>query len=75
MSATTARKPEPTRTVKPKMTRTVKIADVLHHRIRVLSVQKRMPMQEFIENLLQAGLRDKTYEKFVADGAAKAVTA
>lgn len=49
------------------MTRTVKIADGIHHRIRVLSVQKRMPMQNFIENLLLAGLRDKVYEKFVED--------
>jgi hypothetical protein len=66
MSATAATPP----TKKPKMTRTVKIADVLHHKIRVLSVQKRMPMQEFIENLLTAGLRDKTYEKFADSKAA-----
>lgn len=52
------------------MTRTVKIADMIHHRIRVLSVQKRMPMQEFIENLLVAGLKDKAYEKFAAEKAA-----
>ncbi len=57
---------------KPKMTRTVKIADMIHHRIRVLSVQKRMPMQEFIENLLVAGLKDKAYEKFAAEKAAAA---
>lgn len=51
------------------MTRTVKIADVLHHRIRVLSVQKRMPMQEMIEGMLIAGLKDKVYDKFAdADG-------
>lgn len=54
------------------MTRTVKIADVIHHKIRVLSVQKRMPMQEFIEGLLVAGLRDKAYEKFPANGGATA---
>lgn len=49
------------------MTRTVKISDVIHHRIRVLSVQKRMPMQNFIEHMLLAGLRDKVYEKFLAE--------
>jgi hypothetical protein len=38
-------------------TRTVKISDMIHHKIRVLSVQKRMPMQEFIEDLLLFGLR------------------
>lgn len=53
------------------MTRTVKIADPIHHKIRVLSVQKRIPMQDFIENMLLAGLRDKVYEKF----AEKTVTA
>lgn len=55
------------------MTRTVKISDVLHHRIRVLSVQKRMPMQEFIEGLLNFGLKEKAYEKF--DGQSEAVAA
>jgi len=54
------------------MTRTVKIADGIHHRIRVLSVQKRMPMQNFIENLLLAGLRDKVYEKFADETPAAA---
>jgi hypothetical protein len=53
---------------KPPMTRTVKISDVIHHRIRVLSVQKRMPMQEFIEGLLLFGLREKAYDKFIEDG-------
>lgn len=50
--------------------RTVKVSDVLHHRIRVLSVQRRIPMQCFIEQLLTVGLRDKIYEKF--DGKAAA---
>ena len=54
-------------TKKPKMTRTVKISDIIHHRIRVLSVQKRMPMQSFVECLLLNGLRDKSYDKFLAD--------
>lgn len=45
-------------------TRTVKIADVIHHRIRVLSVQRRMPMQNFIEGLLLYGLKEKAFEKF-----------
>jgi hypothetical protein len=55
------------RRTKTTMTRTVKISDVIHHKIRVLSVQKRLPMQEFIECLLVAGLRDKAYEKFLGD--------
>lgn len=54
------------------MTRTVKIADDIHHKIRVLSVQKRLPMQNFIENLLLAGLRDKVYEKFAGENKAAA---
>jgi hypothetical protein len=54
------------------MTRTVKISDAIHHRIRVLSVQKRMPMQEFIEGLLLHGLRDKAYDKFIADSETEA---
>ena len=57
------------------MTRTVKIADMIHHRIRVLSVQKRMPMQEFIEGLLLYGLRDKAYEKFVSESEEKTAAA
>lgn len=44
--------------------RTVKVSDVLHHRIRVLSVQRRIPMQHFIEQLLTVSLREKVYEKF-----------
>jgi hypothetical protein len=44
--------------------RTVKIADEIHHKIRVLSVQKRIPMQNLIEQLLTFGLREKVYEKF-----------
>lgn len=49
--------------VKTPLTRTVKISDDIHHKIRVLSVQKRMPMQEFIENLLLFGLREKAYDR------------
>jgi histone acetyltransferase (RNA polymerase elongator complex component) len=64
--------PAPVPAARPAMTRTVKIADVLHHKIRVLSVQKRMPMQEFIEGLLTAGLRDKVYDKFVEERPAAA---
>lgn len=56
-------------------TRTVKIADVIHHRIRVLSVQRRMPMQDFIEGLLTHALRDKTYEKFLDEGGEKTTAA
>ncbi len=51
---------------KPAKPRTVKIADSIHHKIRVLSVEKRIPMQSFIEQLLLVGLRDKAYEKFEA---------
>lgn len=57
------------------MTRTVKIADVIHHRIRVLSVQKRMPMQDFIEGLLVSGLKEKVYDKFVEQHTQKTETA
>jgi hypothetical protein len=57
------------------MTRTVKIADAVHHRISVLSAQKRMRMQDFIECLLLAGLREKAYDKFVTDAVANAKSA
>jgi hypothetical protein len=46
--------------------RTVKIADKIHHDIRVLSVKMRIPMQSFIEQLLLVGLKEKAYEKFEA---------
>jgi histone acetyltransferase (RNA polymerase elongator complex component) len=49
--------------------RTVKVSDVLHHRIRVISVQRRIPMQHFIEQLLTVGLREKVYEKFESEKA------
>jgi hypothetical protein len=55
-------------------TRTVKVSDVLHHRIRVLSVQKRIPLQDFVESMLTVGLREKIYDKFVEDESAKPVT-
>jgi histone acetyltransferase (RNA polymerase elongator complex component) len=72
-----ARKPKTTPVAHPRplMTRTVKIADVLHHRIRVLSVQRRMPMQELIEGLLTAGLKDKVYDKFADADAGRTVPA
>jgi hypothetical protein len=41
-------------------TRTVKISDGIHHRIRIVSVHRRQPMQELIELLLERGL--KRYE-------------
>lgn len=44
--------------------RTVKVSDGLHHRIRVLSVQRRIPMQSFIEQVLEFGLKNKVYENF-----------
>lgn len=56
--------------VKVVRTRTVKISDTIHHRIRVLSVQKRVPMQDFIETLLLFGLREKAYDKSVEAEAA-----
>lgn len=49
------------------MTRTVKIADQIHHKIRMLSVKHRMPMQYFIERLLLHGLRSKAWESFNAE--------
>lgn len=65
-------KEEQTAAAKPRKgkNRTVKLSDVLHHRIRVLSVQRRIPMQHFIEKLVTAGLRDKIYEKFDSEKAA-----
>lgn len=50
--------------------RTVKVSDILHHRIRVLAVQRRIPMQHFIEQLLTVSLREKVYEKFATEKAA-----
>jgi hypothetical protein len=48
----------------PAMTRTVKIADGIHYKIRRLSVERRMPMQDFIELLLLYGLRNKAWKAF-----------
>jgi hypothetical protein len=61
--------------MKSTMTRTVKISDIVHHRIRVLSVQKRLPMQEMIEGLLLFGLREKAYDQFLTDTEAEKTAA
>jgi hypothetical protein len=44
--------------------RTVKVSDSLHHRARMISVKRRIPMQHLIEELLERGI--SRYEK--ADG-------
>jgi hypothetical protein len=49
------------------MTRTVKIDDEIHHKIRMLSVRERMPMQDFIERLLKHALLLKPWETWRAD--------
>jgi hypothetical protein len=46
--------------------RTVKISDALHHEIDVLSTEKRMRLQVFIEGLLRFALDKKAYDKFPA---------
>jgi hypothetical protein len=40
--------------------RSVKVSDDIHYRLRVIAAQKRMGIQEFIEKLLLSGL--KRYE-------------
>jgi hypothetical protein len=40
--------------------RSVKVSDPIHYRLRVLAAKKRMGIQEFIEKLLLSGL--KRYE-------------
>jgi len=47
-----------------KKPRTVKISADMHKQIRVLAVTQDMPMQSFIEKMLQVGLDKKVYEKF-----------
>jgi hypothetical protein len=47
-----------------KKPRTVKISAEIHKQIRVLAVTKDIPMQSFIEQMLQFGLDKKVYEKF-----------
>jgi hypothetical protein len=49
-----------------KKPRTVKISADIHKQIRVLAVTQDMPMQSFIEKMLQSGLDKKVYEKFPA---------
>jgi hypothetical protein len=49
-----------------KKPRTVKISAEMHKQIRVLAVTQDMPMQSFIEKMLQSGLDKKVYEKFPA---------
>lgn len=44
--------------------RTVKIADDLHHKVRMLAFEKRIPMQSFIEQSLAYALKAKAYENF-----------
>jgi hypothetical protein len=41
--------------------RTVKVSDALHHRARMISVRRRIPMQHLIETVLTQGL--SRYEK------------
>jgi hypothetical protein len=52
--------------VDEKKPRTVKISADMHKQIRVLAVTRDMPMQSFIERMLQFGLDKKAYEKFPA---------
>lgn len=47
--------------------KTVKISDSLHHEIRVLAVEKRIPLQSFIEQVLRSGLERKVYDKFKSE--------
>lgn len=54
-----------TQNEKPKKrTRTVKISDELHHTVRVISVERRIALQDLVENLINFGLAKKVHEKF-----------
>jgi hypothetical protein len=46
-------------------TRSVKVLDPIHHRLRVLAAQKRMPLQAFINALLDISIKQKLYDKFL----------
>jgi len=51
-------------------TRSVKVLDPIHHRLRVLAAQKRVPLQDFINNLLDISIKLRLYdEKVVAEKA------
>jgi hypothetical protein len=47
------------------VTKSVKVLDPIHHRLRVLAAQKRMPLQEFINLLLDISMKQKIYEQFL----------
>jgi hypothetical protein len=46
-------------------TRSVKVLDPIHHRLRVLAAQKRMPLQAFINALLDISIKRKLYDEFL----------
>jgi hypothetical protein len=49
------------------LTRTVKIDDELHYRIRLMSVKLRIPMQDMIDRLLKRGMRSNPRSKAKID--------
>ncbi len=53
-------------TIKAKIgTRSVKVSDPIHHRLRIIAAQERMTLQDFIHNLLATGLKRKIYKDFL----------
>ena len=46
-------------------TRSVKVSDPIHHRLRVLAAQKRMRLQVFIDNMLATGIKRRIYDDFL----------
>lgn len=54
----------------PQKNRTVKVKDDLHHRVQMQAVRLRIPLQSFVEQMLEHGLASKVYETFVSKKAA-----
>jgi hypothetical protein len=49
-------------------TRSVKVADPLHHKLRIKAAQERMGLQEFIHGMLTTGMKLKIYKEFLPTG-------
>jgi predicted HicB family RNase H-like nuclease len=44
-------------------TRSVKVADAIHHRLRILAAQKRMTLQDFLHQMLVTAIKRKVYDE------------
>jgi hypothetical protein len=50
-------------------TRSVKVADAIHHRLRILAAQNRMTLQEFLHHMLATAIKRRIYDDFRSEAA------